>query len=145
VFIRHTHLAQEVDEETFFYGQESGGTVVSTALIEMRRIIEDRFPTNDWNIYAAQASDGDNFGSDTEKCADFLANEVLPLCQYYAYVEILSDQEMERLRETGGKELWRGYTAVDKDWPKFSMKHVSQRGDIYPVFRELFSRQENGT
>lgn len=144
VFIRHTHLAQEVDEETFFYGQESGGTVVSTALIEMRRIIEDRFPTNDWNIYAAQASDGDNFGSDTEKCVDFLANEVLPLCQYYAYVEILSDQELERLRETGGKELWRGYEGIDQNWSKFSMKHVSQRSDIYPVFRELFSRQENG-
>ena len=61
VFIRHTHEAQEVDEETFFYSTQSGGTVVSTALEEMRRIIEERYPSREWNIYAAQASDGDNF------------------------------------------------------------------------------------
>ena len=32
VFIRHTHRAEEVDEETFFHSPETGGTVVSTAL-----------------------------------------------------------------------------------------------------------------
>ncbi len=37
VFIRHTHQAQEVDEETFFNSPETGGTVVSTALEEMQR------------------------------------------------------------------------------------------------------------
>ena len=31
VFIRHTHHAEEVDEDTFFYSRETGGTVVSTA------------------------------------------------------------------------------------------------------------------
>ena len=35
VFIRHTHEAQEVDEETFFYSRETGGTVVSSALDKM--------------------------------------------------------------------------------------------------------------
>ncbi len=35
VFIRHTHEAKEVDEETFFHSPETGGTVVSTALDEM--------------------------------------------------------------------------------------------------------------
>ena len=60
VFIRHTHEAREVDEETFFYSPETGGTVVSTALEEMARIVDDRYPPDDWNIYAAQASDGDN-------------------------------------------------------------------------------------
>ena len=29
VFIRHTHEAKEVDEHEFFYGRETGGTVVS--------------------------------------------------------------------------------------------------------------------
>ena len=87
MFIRHTHVAQEVDEETFFYSQESGGTKVSTALIEMQQIIKDRFPVSDWNIYAAQASDGDNIANDSGVCVDLLENELLPLCQYYAYVE----------------------------------------------------------
>ena len=60
VFIRHTHEAKEVDEETFFNSPETGGTVVSSALREMQRIVEERYSPDDWNIYAAQASDGDN-------------------------------------------------------------------------------------
>ena len=43
VFIRHTHQAQEVDEDTFFHSPETGGTVVSTALEEMQRVIDERY------------------------------------------------------------------------------------------------------
>ena len=143
VFIRHTHVAQEVDEETFFYSQESGGTKVSTALVEMQEVIRERFPVSDWNIYAAQASDGDNIANDTGVCVDLLENELLPLCQYYAYVEILTEQEVARYAGTSnGKELWRGYQTVDDQWSKFSMKHIAKRGDIYPVFRELFAKND---
>ncbi len=143
VFIRHTHLAQEVDEETFFYSRESGGTKVSTALVEMQEILKKRFPVSEWNIYAAQASDGDNIANDTGYCVELLENELLPVCQYYAYVEILTEQEVSRYAGTSnGKELWRGYRAVDDQWAKFSMKHIAKRSDIYPVFRELFSKNE---
>ena len=60
VFIRHTDRAEEVDEETFFHGPASGGTLVSSALQAMHDIVRSRFRPADWNIYAAQASDGDN-------------------------------------------------------------------------------------
>ena len=141
VFIRHTHVAQEVDEEAFFYSKESGGTKVSTALVEMQEVIRQRFPVSEWNIYAAQASDGDNIANDTGNCVDLLENELLPLCQYYAYVEILTEQEVSRYAGTSnGKELWRGYRAVDEQWSKFAMKHIAKRSDIYPVFRELFAK-----
>jgi uncharacterized sporulation protein YeaH/YhbH (DUF444 family) len=143
VFIRHTHLAQEVDEETFFYSRESGGTKVSTALVEMQEILKKRFPVSEWNIYAAQASDGDNIANDTGYCVELLENELLPVCQFYAYVEILTEQEVSRYAGTSnGKELWRGYRAVDEQWAKFSMKHIAKRSDIYPVFRELFAKNE---
>lgn len=143
VFIRHTHLAQEVDEETFFYSKESGGTKVSTVLVEMQEIIRQRFPVSEWNIYAAQASDGDNIANDTGHCVELLENELLPICQFYAYVEILTEQEVSRYAGTSnGKELWRGYRAVDSEWSKFSMKHIAKRSDIYPVFRELFSKHD---
>src|SRR5262249_52632263 len=91
VFIRHTHQAQEVDEDTFFHSTQSGGTVVSTALEEMRRIIQERYPSKDWNIYAAQASDGDNLTGDSDNCVHLLNDELMRLCQYYAYVEILDE------------------------------------------------------
>ncbi|MDH3476323.1 MAG: YeaH/YhbH family protein, partial [Rhodospirillales bacterium] len=68
VFIRHTHEAQEVDEETFFHSRETGGTVVSTALDEMLKIVRARYPSKEWNIYAAQASDGENYSGDSERC-----------------------------------------------------------------------------
>ncbi len=143
VFIRHTHEAKEVDEETFFYGRETGGTIVSTALIEMQKVLKERYPTDEWNIYAAQASDGDDWSGDAEKCVALLENELMPLCQYYSYVEILDEREMEAFaNEENGAELWRAYRTVAGNWPNFAMKRISKPGDIFPVFRELFSEQK---
>ena len=84
VFIRHTSEAKEVDEETFFNSRETGGTVVSTALAEMRRIIEARYPSDEWNIYGAQASDGDNYSSDSATCLQLLERRILPVRQHFA-------------------------------------------------------------
>src|SRR3546814_10837471 len=67
VFIRHTDRAEEVDEQTFFYGRETGGTLVSSALEKMLEVVKDRYNPEDWNIYVAQASDGDNMASRSEE------------------------------------------------------------------------------
>lgn len=143
VFIRHTHEAKEVDEKEFFYSQESGGTVVSTALQEMLKIIESRYDAAEWNIYAAQASDGDNYSSDTEDCVGLLESEILPVCQYFAYVEILPQgSSIMPGQGSSGKELWRGYEALAGRQENFAMRHVAKRSDIWPVFRQLFSKQE---
>ncbi|WP_439496208.1 YeaH/YhbH family protein [Bosea sp. (in: a-proteobacteria)] len=142
VFIRHTHMAQEVDEETFFYSTQSGGTVVSTALEEMRRVIAQRYPSRDWNIYAAQASDGDNLAMDSERCLSLMDGEIMRLCQYFAYVEILDERETEIFGSTdNGTSLWRSYLAVKDRWSNFDMSRIARAADIYPVFRQLFSRQ----
>ncbi len=142
VFVRHTHEAQEVDEDTFFYSRETGGTVVSTALTEMLKVVTARYPTSDWNIYAAQASDGENYRGDSERCMDLLENELMPLCQYYAYIEILDERETELFQDAeSGAALWRSYRMVSDNWPNFEMKRIATPGDIYPVFRELFSKQ----
>ncbi|KUM25305.1 hypothetical protein AU467_05015 [Mesorhizobium loti] len=142
VFIRHTHEAQEVDEHTFFYHTQSGGTVVSTALEEMHRIIEQRYPASEWNIYAAQASDGDNFATDSERCIELLDRRLMRLCQYFAYVEIIDERESHIFGSTeNGTSLWRAYSAIDEQWPNFQMRRIAAPADIYPVFRELFARQ----
>ena len=144
VFIRHTHEAQEVDEQTFFYSRETGGTVVSTALFKMDEIIKERFPISDWNIYAAQASDGDNTSSDNAVVLQQLKDVILPICQYYAYVEVGMDDEDDH---PGAGEpttnLWRAYRRVGDDQP-FAMRKVRHRRDIYPVFRDLFARRPEG-
>jgi len=142
VFIRHTHEAQEVDEQTFFYSRETGGTVVSTALFKMQEIVRERYPVDQWNIYAAQASDGDNTSSDNAVVLAQLRDVILPICQYYAYVEVGMDDEDDHpgVGEPS-TNLWRAYRRIGEDEP-FAMRKVKHRRDIYPVFRELFSRQQ---
>jgi uncharacterized sporulation protein YeaH/YhbH (DUF444 family) len=137
VFIRHTESAEEVDEETFFTDPRTGGTVVSTALAELIRIQRERYPAESWNIYAAQASDGDNYGGDTARAVELLEHDVLPLVQYFAYIEVAPSSALIR-GETG---LWRGYHALCQRVSRLAMRRVTDRREIYPVFRELFSKR----
>ena len=137
VFIRHTEVAEEVDEQTFFTDPRTGGTVVSTALAEFIRIQRERYPKDSWNIYAAQASDGDNSGSDTQRAVAMLEAEVLPVVQHFAYIEIAQSLMVIR----GGTDLWRGYAPLAERAPKLAMRRVAERRDIFPVFRDLFARR----
>jgi uncharacterized sporulation protein YeaH/YhbH (DUF444 family) len=142
VFIRHTHQASEVDEDTFFNSPETGGTVVSTALEEMQRVIEERYSPDNWNIYAAQASDGDNTASDNDKTASLLTNVLLPCCQYYAYLEVGRDSEHFPpgfIRRDS--DLWQTYSTIIRAGAPMAMRKVGHRRDIYPVFRELFAKK----
>ncbi len=132
VFIRHHTIALEVDEQDFFYSRETGGTVVSSALELMHQVIADRYPSEDWNIYAAQASDGDNWNDDSPVCRDLLINSIVPLVQYFAYIEINSDVH---------QNLWHEYIKVKNTHPNFAMQHIDGVADIYPVFRELFKKR----
>lgn len=145
VFIRHTHEAQEVDEDTFFHSPETGGTVVSTALVEMQNIIAARYSPDAWNIYAAQASDGDNTSSDNDLTVSLLTQRILPACQYYAYLEVGRDGDhfppgfMRR-----ESDLWQVYQSICESGAPMAMRKVTHRREIYPVFRELFQRKTEG-
>src|SRR3954469_21482475 len=142
VFIRHTHEASEVDEETFFHSRETGGTLVSTALEEMQKVVADRYPPSDWNIYAAQASDGDNAAGDSQKTARLLVDTILPACQYYAYIEVGREGEHGIPGfPRGPTDLWRTYEALVTAGAPLAMKKVRHRREIFPVFRELFAKR----
>jgi uncharacterized sporulation protein YeaH/YhbH (DUF444 family) len=139
VFIRHTNRAEEVDEDTFFHGTASGGTLVSSALQAMHEIVRSRFRPADWNIYAAQASDGDNSLSDGVVAGRLLTEMILPVSQFFAYLEV---------DETGGStfdmpdsSLWTLYQRLRADGAPLSMRKVSDRSQIFPVFHDLFRRR----
>lgn len=143
VFIRHTHEAKEVDEETFFNSPETGGTVVSSALREMQRIVEERYSPDSWNIYAAQASDGDNSPNDGSTSAALLRDVILPVCQYYAYLEVGSDSDRMQTGFINHKtSLWQTYETLQEQGANLAMRKVNHRREIYPVFRELFRRRD---
>lgn len=137
VFVRHAETAEEVDEDVFFSDPRTGGTVVSTALDLMHQIQSDRYPTDKWNIYVAQVSDGDNISSDMSKVNRLMIESILPVVQYFAYVEVSMGGAMLR-SET---DLWRGYKAVAEAMPQLAMRQVQDRRDIFPVFRDLFARR----
>lgn len=134
VFIRHHTQAKEVDEEEFFYSRETGGTIVSSAITMTAEVIEERYPPSQWNIYVAQASDGDNWDGDSDSCRELLLHKVMPLVQFFAYVEITTGDH---------QNLWLQYEKVREQYPDFfAMESIQNASDIYPVFRELFSRRE---
>lgn len=131
VFIRHHTQAQEVDEENFFHSRETGGTVVSSALVLMEEIIKTRFSPTEWNIYGAQASDGDNWHHDSGRCRELLTETLLPMCRYFAYVQVAEEEQ----------NLWEEYSRLQQTQPGFAMRKVTQASQIYPIFRELFKKE----
>lgn len=131
VYIRHHTQAKEVDEQEFFYSQETGGTIASSALELMDKIISKRYHTSDWNIYGAQASDGDNWADDSPHCRKIIAENIMPTTRYFAYIEIT-----QRAHQT----LWREYVKIADTNAQFAMQHIKSVADIYPVFRELFKK-----
>ncbi len=137
VFIRHHTAAKEVDEEEFFYSRETGGTIVSSALKLTAEIIQERYPPDEWNIYAAQASDGDNWNDDSPACTRILREQLLPHMQYFSYVEIMPRKH---------QALWHEYERLQQAMPDaFAMQQLDGPGDIYPAFRELFKRRMEDT
>ncbi|MDS4043025.1 MAG: YeaH/YhbH family protein [Candidatus Competibacter sp.] len=132
VFVRHHTVAKEVDEQEFFYSRETGGTVVSSALQLMGDIMAERYPISSWNIYAAQASDGDNWHHDSPACRDLLLQRIMPYVRYFSYIEITPDRH---------QSLWEAYEEVKAQHPNFAMRQIDGPADIYPVFRDLFKRR----
>jgi uncharacterized protein len=133
VFIRHHTVAEEVDEDDFFHSRETGGTIVSSALKLMYQVISARYASSIWNIYCAQASDGDNWNDDSPLCRELLADSILPLVQYYAYIEITDGEP---------QNLWHEYERLGETHAGvFAMQHIAEVSDIYPVFRELFRKR----
>jgi uncharacterized sporulation protein YeaH/YhbH (DUF444 family) len=143
IFIRHHTKAFECDEEEFFHSKETGGTVVSSAIQLLNEIQKDRYPVDQWNVYVAQCSDGDNFSAgDSKECISIIQNEILPSCQYYAYIQTEYHRTShDSLYFNSDYGLWPHYDTLKQNNRHFEMKQVSETPDIWKVFVELFKKQ----
>src|SRR6201994_2418603 len=139
VFIRHTDRAEEVDEDTFFHGPASGGTRVSSDLEGETDLAPPRFRPSDWNIYAAQASDGDNSISDSALTGRLLTENILPVSQFFAYLEV--GEASGSTFEMPDSSLWTLYQRLRSEGAPLSMRKVNNRSEIFPVFHDLFQRR----
>tara|TARA_R110000737_G_scaffold47607_7_gene67650 strand:+ start:2862 stop:4160 length:1299 start_codon:yes stop_codon:yes gene_type:complete len=132
VYIRHHTQAKEVDEHEFFYSQETGGTIASSALELMIDIMAQRYNENEWNVYGAQASDGDNWADDSPRCQLLMRESILPKARYFSYIEIT---------QRAHQSLWQQYAQIADSNNDFSIEHIKTIEDIYPVFRSLFKKK----
>jgi uncharacterized sporulation protein YeaH/YhbH (DUF444 family) len=132
VFIRHHTSAKEVTEEEFFNSRESGGTVVISALELMAKIIRERYAEN-WNIYAAQASDGDVWDkSDANDCYKILDVDILNKVQYMIYIELC--------RNIDG-DLWNNYKILSEKRKNFEIGKINEVSEIWKVFQDFFKKK----
>ena len=90
-YIVHDAVAHVVDQHTFFHLRESGGTKISSAYELCLRMLRDRYPADEWNIYPFHFSDGDNWSTrDTEHCIRLLREEILPISNQFCYGQVKS-------------------------------------------------------
>ncbi len=90
-YIIHDAQAHEVDRETFYTTRESGGTRISSAYQMASEILEQDYPTEEWNVYLFHFSDGDNWGGgDDEKCFQLLREKLLPAANLFGYGQVES-------------------------------------------------------
>ena len=135
-----------MDEDTFFHSRETGGTIVSTALEEMLRVVRERYSPDNWNIYAAQASDGDNYTEDSDRCSQLLGGEILPITPVFRLyrgrrrgdaaprLPLAADRSVAHLRQRRASST-----------QNFAMRKVADPTQIFPVFHELFAKhREHG-
>lgn len=146
VFIRHTTEASVVDEQTFFYSQETGGTIVSSGLQEIIKLIKTKYQSDTWNIYVAQATDGDNYDDDNQKVVTLLTTKILPHTQYYIYIEIPSRHRRdynsgENIPTASNSDLWDLYDKIHQTHKNLEIKIIHENSEIYPIFRKIFEKK----
>jgi uncharacterized protein len=90
VYIIHDAGAHVVDEHTFYHTRESGGTKISSAYELAEKVITQKYPSDQWNIYAFHFSDGDNWGDDNPKCMGILTDQLLPRLNLFGYGQVES-------------------------------------------------------
>ena len=148
--ITHTTTAEEVNEEEFFYGTRTGGTLVSSCLEEELKIIKERYPVGEWNIYSAQASDGDNMGNDNA-LVEKLLHDVLPMQQASYFIEIDQPWRGGGFGGIGGSvwnrggsqqsqisELHKVYKKVGEEFPHLKTASISSPADALEAFKAFF-------
>lgn len=143
VYVKYHSIAKITDAEDFYYGQETGGTVASSALQLVYDTITEKYPTSMWNAYVAHASDGDNFGHDNLEVINIITQKLLPLLQYYAYVQINAEEIQAWWNSLDDEDnLWQVFKKLKEDHRNLDAALVENAKDVYPVFLKLFEKRK---
>jgi uncharacterized sporulation protein YeaH/YhbH (DUF444 family) len=128
-YVIHDAVAREVDEDTFYRTRESGGTRISSAYKEARRIIQREFPPAEWNIYCFQFSDGDNWGEDSQECLKILIEDLLPISNLFCYGQVESPY--------GSGDFIRDLRRIQDKWENLILSEIESKDAIYDSIKEF--------
>ncbi|WHH57713.1 sporulation protein YhbH [Petroclostridium sp. X23] len=133
VFVSHSTVAKEVDEDDFFHRGESGGTFISSGYEKALEIIEARYNPAIWNIYAFHCSDGDNWTEDNKKAVES-ACKLCETCNLFGYGEIMLGYytPISTIREEFANKV---------KYPNFSIVTMSKKEDVIPALRKLLDKE----
>ncbi len=137
IFISHTQEAAEVTEHEFFYGTQTGGTIVSSGLQMTKDIIDSRIDLSTTNVYISQASDGDNWSGD-DALSVSLMEDLLGKVQYFAYIQTEEESRRAMKEKHGIRDLLTVYKELETKHRNLKAKHVCEESEVYPVLRSLF-------
>jgi uncharacterized sporulation protein YeaH/YhbH (DUF444 family) len=133
VYIVHDAVAKEVDRETFFRIRESGGTVISSAYELCVKVMQERYPPQDWNLYLFHFTDGENYSrQDTEKCLDMLQQRLLPALNLFGYGQVES-------YGTSG-DFYEALHARFAGQPSVALSRIPDRDAIVDSIKTLLGR-----
>ena len=129
-FIIHDASAREVNRDVFFRTRESGGTLISSAYKLAMKIIDQDYPSSQWNIYPFHFSDGDNWsGSDTASCKQILADQLLPVSNQFSYGQVDS--------EYGSGQFYNDLGEAFAAEPKVVISRIANRDAIMDSIKEF--------
>lgn len=132
-FVIHDAAAREVDRDTFFRTRESGGTLISSAYLEVIRILETHYPPEEWNLYVFQFSDGDNWSSaDTRTCMELLQGRILPMVNLFCYGQVDS--------EYGSGQYYNDLRAAWPDDERVVLSRIPDRDAIMGSIRDFLGK-----
>lgn len=149
-FIIYHSTAKIVDEYTAFHTGESGGTIAREAHDKVMGLIESQYPTDRWNVYVFQFSDGWDFNpEDAVEGTRKLIEEYK--INMFGYVEIHVDElfegwsnlydlfgkklPLQQLNNQSGLQMLGGMAK----YPFIAAK-VLKKEDIWPIIQELLRR-----
>jgi len=86
-YIIHHHEAKEVDQYTFYYASESGGTIIASAYRLIQNIVRVDYPLDEWNIYIFHYSDGEDYSLASIDAVKVI-RQLLPVVSQITYCEV---------------------------------------------------------
>ena len=141
VFVAHTTEAREVTEHEFFNRVESGGTKVSSAFEAIERIQRERYPAEDWNVYALHVSDGDNFAADNQRTLE-IVRRLTAICSRVAYLEVDPHGDPGGVYSASTYKLSSFYAQEAGGIDGFVFTEAGDDRELWPALKKVFAKED---